>query len=418
MPQSHENAGSTPADPSRLPSLWRSANFQKYMAARLLGSFAGDIVVVTVGWQIYTQTRDPLDLGLVGLSLAAPIFLLFLVAGLAADRLNRRAIIATSNSIHVLVVGFIFYYAFTGGSELWPIFAAIFLHGGAKAFEDPSTMSILPSLVDRKQFPTAIAYVNSFEKVTEIAGPALAGLLIALIGIWVYLIAMVCFAVAAVAAALLKQPQRERIPQAVSFSELVGGFSYVWSNKLVLAVMSMDLVAVVFSGVLGMLPAFALDVLKVGPEGLGVLRMMPAVGAVAVGLLLVHLPLKENVGHTLIASVICIGLSVIAFSLSEIFWLSLLFLALYGAADMVSTNIRHTLVQLVTPEDMRGRVASVHSVTAGSSDELGDFRAGAAAAVIGLGPAVAIGGVITVSLSLAWWWIFPAMRNVNMYGER
>jgi len=418
MPDSHENAGSAPADPSRLPSVWRSANFQKYMAARLLGSFAGDIVVVTVGWQIYTQTRDPLDLGLVGLSLAAPIFLFFLVAGLAADRLNRRAIIATSNSIHVLVVGFILYYALTGGSELWPVFVAIFVHGSAKAFEEPSTMSILPSLVDRKQFPTSIAYVNSFGKVAEIAGPALAGVLIALIGVWVYVIAMVCFAMAAVSAALIKQPRRERVSQAISFSQLVGGFSYVWSNKLVLAVMSMDLVAVVFSGVLGMLPAFALDVLKVGPEGLGILRMMPAVGAVAVGLLLVRLPLKENVGLTLIASVIGMGLSVIAFSFSEIFWLSLLFLALYGAADMVSTNIRHTLVQLVTPEDMRGRVASVHSLTAGTSNELGDFRAGAAAAVIGLGPAVAIGGVITVSLSLAWWWIFPAMRNVNMYGER
>jgi len=295
---------------------------------------------------------------------------------------------------------------------------AIFFHGIAKAFEDPSTMSILPSLVDRMQFSTAIAYVNTFGKVTEIAGPAFAGILIALIGVWVYLIAVVCFAVAAGCAALLKPPRRERIPQAVSFSELVGGLSYVWSNKLVLAVMSMDLVALVFSGVLGMLPAFALDVLKVGPEGLGILRMMPAVGAVAVGLLLVHLPLKENVGRTLIASCVCIGLSVIAFSFSEVFWLSLLFLALYGAADMVSTNIRHTLVQLVTPEDMRGRVASVHSVTAGSSDDLGDFRAGASAAVIGLVPAVAIGGAITVALSLAWWWIFPEMRNVNMYGER
>jgi MFS family permease len=174
----------------------------------------------------------------------------------------------------------------------------------------------------------------------------------------------------------------------------------------------------VFSSVLGMLPAFAIDVLHVGPEGLGVMRMMPAVGAIAVGFLLVRLPLKENAGRALIASVVCIGLSVIAFSLSEIFWLSLVFLALFGAADMVSTNIRNTLVQMVTPEDMRGRVASVHSVTAGSSDEIGDFRAGVAAAAIGLVPAVAIGGVITISLSIAWWWIFPAMRNVNIYGER
>lgn len=388
------------------------------MASRLLGSFATDIIIVTVGWQIYTLTRSPLDLGLVGLSLAAPIFLFSLFAGLAADRLNRRAIIATSNSIHALVAGFILYYALLGSGAPWPIFVAIFLHGSAKAFEDPSTTSILPSLVDRKQFPTAIASVHSFEKVTEIAAPALAGVLIALIGVWVYLIAVVCFAISALTAALLKPPHRERISLAINFQELIGGFSYVWSNKLVLAIMSMDLVAVIFSGVLGMLPAFAIDVLDVGPEGLGILRMMPAVGAIAVGLLLVYLPLRENVGRTLIISIICLGLSVIAFSLSQIFWLSLLFLALYGAADMVSTNIRNTLVQLVTPEDMRGRVASVHSVTSGSSDEIGDFRAGAAAAVIGLVPAVAIGGVITISLSVAWWWFFPSMRNVNMYGER
>lgn len=402
----------------RLPLLWQSANFQKYMAARLLGSFATDIVTVAVGWQIYTLTRDPLDLGLVGLSLAAPIFLFCLVAGLAADRLNRRAIIAISNSIHALVAGFLVYYAMTGGGEPWPIFLAVFFHGTAKAFEDPSTTSILPSLVDRSQFPTSVAYAHSFEKVAEIAAPALAGILIALIGVWVYLIAVICFAVAAVCAALLEAPRHERILQAISFSELVGGFTYVWTNKLVLAVMSMNLVAMVFSSVLGMLPAFAIDVLQVGPEGLGVMRMMPAVGAIAVGFLLVRLPLKENAGRTLIASVMCIGLSVIAFSFSEIFWLSLVFLALFGAADMVSTNIRNTLVQMVTPEDMRGRVASVHSVTAGSSDEIGDFRAGVAAAAIGLVPAVAIGGVITISLSIAWWWIFPAMRNVNIYGER
>lgn len=357
-------------------------------------------------------------MGFVGLSLASPIILLFLVAGLAADRLNRRAVLSVCNLVHVLVAGSLWYYATVGQSGPWPIFLILFIHGSARAFYEPSLMSILPSLVDKEQFPTAIAYVTSLERVTQIAGPATAGVLIALIGEWVYLIALVCFVVAAGCTASIAQPRRERTPRAISLDDLVSGFSYVWSNKLVLAVMSMDLVAILFSGILGMLPAIARDVLHVGPEGLGILRTMPAVGALAVGLVLTQIPLKNNVGRTLIAAVVAIGLSVIAFSFSEIFWVSLLFLGLYGAADMFSTNIRHTLVQLVTPDEMRGRVASVHSVTAGTSDDIGDFRAGATAAAIGLTPAIVVGGLITISLSLAWWWIFPAMRNVNMYGER
>lgn len=418
MPDATDMAGASPVDPSRMPSVWQSPNFRKYIAALLSNSFALQLMTLTVGWQIYELTRNPLDLGLVGLSQAVPIFLLFLVAGLAADRLNRRAVMSVCSLIHALVAGALLSYAVMGPGASWPIFLFLFIHGSARAFYEPSLMSILPSLVEKQQFPTAIAYVTSLEKVTQIAGPITAGILIAFIGEWVYLIALVCFAVAAGCAAFITQPPRARIPRAISAADLVSGFSYVWSNKLVFAIMSMDLVAILFSGILGMLPAIARDVLHVGPEGLGLLRTMPAVGAIAVGLVLTQVPLQNNVGRTLIAACVAIGLSVIAFSFSEIFWLSLLFLAAYGAADMFSTNIRHTLVQLVTPNDMRGRVASVHSVMAGTSDDVGDFRAGATAAAIGLAPAIAVGGLITISLSLAWWWVFPAMRNVNMYGER
>ncbi|NND49468.1 MAG: MFS transporter, partial [Rhizobiales bacterium] len=228
----------------------------------------------------------------------------------------------------------------------------------------------------------------------------------------------VSFAIAAACAALLVSPRRERPKRAVTFTELVSGFSYVWNTKLVLAIMSMDLVAILFSGILGMLPVFARDILHIGPEGLGLLRAMPAVGAVAVGLFLAQLPLRDNVGRTLIISVVVIGLSSTAFAFSEIFWLSLSLLCLFGAADMVSTNIRQTLVQLATPDDMRGRVSSVHSVTTNASNEIGDFRAGLTAAAIGIIPAVALGGLVTVSLSLIWWRIFPDLRNVSMYGKR
>jgi MFS family permease len=418
MPDHTEQARPGPDGEPRLRSLWASVNFIKYMSVRWFNSLAIQLITVTVGWQIYEMTSNPLDLGFVGLSQFAPIFFLFLAAGLAADRLNRRAIIASCNIAHVLVAAFLFVYAQTGATAPWPIFVVLLIHGGARAFYHPSLTSILPNIVPRQQFPSAIAYATSVGKLSQLAGPALAGILIALIGLWVYLVALVSFAIAAVCAALLVSPGRERPRRAIGLAELVSGFVYVWNTRLVLAVMSMDLVAILFSGILGMLPVFARDILAVGPQGLGILRAMPAVGAVTVGLFLAQLPLRENVGRTLVISVVVIGLASTAFALSELFWLSLLLLVVFGAADMVSTNIRQTLVQLATPDGMRGRVASVHGVTTNASNEIGDFRAGVTAAVIGIVPAVAVGGLVTVSLSLLWWRIFPDLRRASMHGTR
>ena len=418
MPEPTEQSGAPPDGGRRLPSLWRSANFLKFIATRWFNALGVQLITVTVGWQIYVMTSDPLDLGLVGLAQFAPIFFLFLAAGLAADRLNRRAILAGCNLIHVVVAGFLLVYALGGATAPWPVFLVLLLHGSARAFYSPSLASILPNLVDRQQFASAVAYSTSVEKLTQLAGPALAGVLIALIGMWVYAIALGSFAIAVGCAALLVSPRRERPRRAIGFGELVSGFSYVWRTRLILAVMSLDLVAILFSGILGMLPVFARDILDIGPEGLGVLRAMPAVGGVVVGFFLTQLPLRENVGLKLIASCVVIGATSSAFALSDVLWLSLTLLVLFGAADMVSTNIRHTLVQMVTPDEMRGRVASVHSVMSNASNEIGDFRAGASAAVIGIVPAVAAGGLVTVALSLLWWRMFPGLHGVNMYGRR
>jgi MFS family permease len=418
MPESTEQSGTPPGGERRLPSLWRSANFLKFIATRWFNALGIQMVTVTVGWQIYVMTSDPLDLGLVGLVQFAPIFFLFLAAGLAADRLNRRAILAVCNLIHVLVACFLLVYALGGATAPWPVFLVLLLHGSARAFYSPSLVSILPNLVDRQQFASAVAYSTSVEKLTQLAGPALAGALIALIGMWVYAIALGSFAIAIGCAALLVSPRRERPRRAISLAELVSGFSYVWRTRLILAVMSLDLVSILFSSILGMLPVFARDILEIGPEGLGVLRAMPAVGAVGVGFFLTQLPLRENVGLKLIASCVVIGATSSAFALSDVLWLSLALLVLFGAADMVSTNIRHTLVQMVTPDEMRGRVASVHSVMSNASNEIGDFRAGASAAIVGIVPAVAAGGLVTVALSLLWWRIFPGLHGVNMYGRR
>lgn len=413
MSQPSDDPGRSTGSETAARWLLHDANFRRYITIRWFTTFGIQILIVSVGWQVYDITSDPLDLGFIGLSQFSPILLFFLPAGLAADRLSRRAILCICNAVHLAVAAFLLIYALSDPSAVWPIFLVLFVNGIARAFFSPSQTSILANIVARERFASGVAYSTSVSKAGHLAAPAIAGVLIALIGMWVYLIALVSFAIALSAAFLLAVRRASEPPRSIGLTMLVGGFVYVWTNKLVLATMSMDLVAVLFSGILGMLPVFARDVLHVGPEGLGVMRAMPAAGAVVIGLLLAQFPLKGHVGRTLVLSVIVVGLASSTFAVSDVFALSLLALLVFGAADMVSTNIRQTLVQLVTPDNMRGRVSSVHSLTSNASNEIGDFRAGAMAALIGTVPAVFIGGMVTVALSVLWWRVFPELRKVD-----
>jgi MFS family permease len=398
-------------------SLTGNRDFLLFILSRLANVMGNQIVTVAVGWHVYLMTGDPLDLGLVGLSQFAPALALFLVAGLAADRFNRRAIIVVCNAIHVAAAGLLLAYTLADRQAVWPIFAILLLHGSARSFYFTASQAIMPNLVSPAVFPKAVAWSSSINKMAQLAGPAAGGVLIAVIGDWVYLAALAMFAVAGVTAALIAVKLVVRPREPFGLAKVLGGFNFVWRKKIVLGAISIDLLAVLFGGVMGLLPVFAQDILHVGAEGLGLMRAMPGLGSLAVGLVLTRIAAPRHMGPLFFVSLAIFGASILVFGLSETYWLSLLALAVYGAADMVSVYIRLTLIQLATPDEMRGRVSAVSAVAINASNELGDFRAGVMAAGIGTVPAVLAGGAATLAVTALWARLFPGMRKINRLDE-
>ncbi len=394
--------------------LWQR-NFIAFIAQRATNTMAVHMQTVAVGWMVYDLTRDPFDLGLVGLAQFAPAFVLFLATGVVADRYNRRNIIAVCSVLQMLTSIAMFCLAMFGESVVWPIFLLLVLIGSARAFYFPTSQALLTNVVPRRLFPNAVGYNSSFNKASQIGGPVLSGILIASIGYWVFLVVVIFFAISVVAATFIRVEGRGETRRAskVNLEMVLGGFAYVWQNKVILGAISMDLFAVLFGGVMGMLPVFASDILHVGADGLGLMRAMPGVGALTMGILLSQIPAPGRMGPLLFGTLGIFGLSILVFSLSTIFWLSLAALAVYGAADMVSIYIRSSLVQLATPDEMRGRVGAVNAVFINASNELGDFRAGGMSYFIGVVPAIAIGGAVTLGVTAAWWWLFPDLRKVD-----
>ena len=359
------------------------------------------------------MTGSVFDLGLVGLFQFLPVLVLFLAAGMAADRLDRRLIVAACNVLHAVAAALICAYLLLEPANVWPVFGLLAVHGSARAFLQPASQAILPNIVPRELFSNAIAISSSVNKFGQLGGPAVGGVLIALIGQWTYLVAALLFGLAAASAALIQTRLAVRGKEPFGLKTILGGFDFIWHKKIVLGAISIDLIAVLFGGVLGMLPVYAIDVLKVGPEALGLMRAMPAVGALAVALLLAQVRVTRHMGAAFFASLAVFGVAILVFSVSALFWLSLAALAVYGAADMVSVYIRQTLVQIETPDELRGRVSSVNSVSINASNELGDFRAGVMAAAIGTVPAVFVGGIVTLAATALWWKMFPDLRKVD-----
>ncbi|MEQ8397011.1 MFS transporter [Thalassobaculum sp.] len=400
-------------DDSPPTPLLRNRDFLLFVAGRSSNTIAVQALTVAVGWHVYQISHDPVDLGLVGLAQFAPALALFLVAGLASDRFDRRSILMACNLVHAIVVGLLLAILWTDAAAVAPILAVLVLHGAARSFYHTASQAILPNLVPRTLFPSAIAYSSSASKAAQLLGPALGGLLIAWTGNGVYWTTLALFATAGVCAAAISARLKVQAREPFSLATVLGGFTYVWANKLVLGAISIDLMAVLFGGVMGLLPVFASDILHVGPDGLGLLRAMPAVGSLVIGLALTQVAAPRHMGPMFFASLAVFGLSIVGFSLSETFWLSLLFLGIYGAADMVSVYIRQTLVQIATPDGMRGRVSAVNSVSINASNELGDFRAGVMAGGIGTVAAVLVGGVVTVGITALWWRLFPGIRRID-----
>jgi MFS family permease len=410
-----------PADASSPQSAWaalRHRGFALLWVSRILASFATHITSVAVGWQIYDLTRNPFDLGLVGLVQFAPALLLVLVSGVAADRFNRRRIVAACQGVEGLCAAALLAFTLGGHIEVGQIFLVLFAFGVARAFLNPAQESLVPNLVPAEALASAIALSTATRQFAVITGPVVGGLLYGVGAAFPYAVAAALFALAMVFALLIPKPPQKIVREPPTWASLVGGFSYVWREKIVLGAISLDLFAVLLGGAVALLPAYARDVLEVGPWGLGLLRSATGVGALAMGLYLAFRPVRDHAGLVMFAGVILFGLFILVFGLSTLVWLSVLALAFAGAADMVSVYIRETLIQLWTPDAVRGRVSAVNMVFVGASNEVGEFRAGSVAALIGLVPAVVIGAIGTVGVAALWMVLFPELRRARHLSGR
>ena len=407
-----------PADPaSTQRSVFRDRSFMLFAVMRLFNSAATQMLNVAVGWQVYELTSNPLDLGFIGLAQFGPVLLLFLAAGIVADRFDRRLIVVVTNLIHAAIAGIFLAYALAGGQVVWPIFLVLTIHGAARAFFQPTGNALLANIVERERFPAAVAASSAVLKAGYMLGPAIGGFVIAFVGMWVYLAVAVCFAIAGLATIPIKVLSAQRTRQQVNLATVLGGFAFVWQKKIMLGAITLDLIAVLFSGIMGLLPVFARDILQVGPEGLGIMRTTPALGSLLVGLLLTYMPPPRHMGPILLVSMLILGASTVAFSLSEVFWFSLIMLAIWGGSDMLSVYIRQTIMQVATPDEMRGRVNAVSTVAINASNEIGDFRAGLMAAWITTVPAVLVGGIVTIAATGLWFRMFPDLRRLDRVSD-
>jgi MFS family permease len=395
---------------------------RRYLAARFLVSVAVQMQTVAVGWQVYEITRNPFDLGLIGLSQFLPFILLVLPAGQVADRYDRRRIVLAGYLLGAVASGMLLAITLAGGTaaSVLPIFGVMAMFGIVRAFNMPTSQALLPNLVPPEVFGNAVALNTSLFQLATIGGPAVAGLLIILGTPVVYasVVALLLLASWLVLGLRGGGASGQRGPrEPITLSHVLAGITFVRGNRPVLGSISLDLFAVLFGGATALLPAFASDVLHVGPAGLGLLRAAPAVGAAVSGALVAWRPIRRGVGRWLFGGVAVFGAATVVFGLSSSFLLSAVALTLLGAADMVSVYIRHLLVQLQTPDPIRGRVSAVNAVFIGASNELGEFESGVTAAWFGLVPAVLIGGSATLLVAVTWTRLFPMLWRLEQFPE-
>jgi MFS family permease len=404
------------AAPSTRRALFLNRDFAYLLAARFLATLAVQMQTVAVGWQVYEVTRDPLDLGLIGLSQFLPFVLLILPAGHVADRHDRRRILAACFAVECVCALLLLAFASRGLQSAVPVFAVMVLFGAARAFAMPTGQALLPNLVPREQFGTAVALNSSTWQIATIAGPALGGVVYLAGSSTVYASVAVLLAVSVALVLPLRSGAPEaRAQESPGWESLLSGLRFVRSRRLVLGAISLDLFAVLFGGATALLPVFAADVLEVGPAGLGWLRTAPGIGAAACGIALGLLPITRQVGRWMFAGVIVYGCATVVFGVSTHFWLSFAVLIVMGAGDMVSVYIRHLLVQLETPDEIRGRVSAVNAVFIGASNELGEFESGVTAAWFGTVPAVIVGGCATLLVAGLWSKRFPELWRLDRF---
>ena len=404
-------------------SIFRHRAYLHYWVMTALGSGARQMQVVVIGALVYllaretrTQAEAAFILGLVGLVQFLPVFFLSLVGGQAADRYSQRGILiicqATRGVISLVLLASVF---MPTTMALPTIFVCAALLGCASAFSPAASSALYPRLVPRDELPKAVSWNSLGSQTSLVVFPAIGGLILAVGAQYVFALASVMYFVAMLAIATAGTPQHEKTPSAAGLAMVIEGLSYVRRNKIVLGAISLDLVVVFFGSVIALLPVFAFDILKVGEIGLGLLQSAFAIGAVGVAYLLASKPLSKDVGRWMFGSVIVFGIGILIFAVSKVFWLSMLALILAGAGDMVSMFIRSSLIQLATPDDMKGRVSSVSFIFISASNQLGDFESGVAARLLGPIGASVFGGCVAIGAAGLWWKLFPDLAKADTF---
>lgn len=399
--------------PSATPHVIHIPSFRHFLSSRALSSVAFQGSAVAIGWLVYDRTRNPFDLGLVGLFQFLPMLVLTFLAGHVADQFDRRQIGLVCQVIEAVTMGFIALGIWQGWLPTWGIFAAVTVLGAAQAFERPSMAALLPGIVPMAQLQSAVATSTSVMQTALIIGPALGGILYGFGDVVPFLASGVLFLVASYNVLKIDKPTTLPARAPMTFESVFAGVVFIRSKPVMLGSISLDLFAVLLGGATAMLPVYARDILHAGPWALGFLRMAPAIGAVVMSLLLARFPLQHRVGVKMLVAVAIFGAATIVFAYSTSIVLSVVMLIILGASDTVSVVVRSSLVQLLTPDHMRGRVNAVNSLFIGTSNQLGEFRAGVFAGFIGPVAAVAVGGIGTLAVVLLWSRLFPALRKVD-----
>ena len=388
--------------------------FAKFWVSRILSSTSFQMLSVAIGWQMYELTQDAFSLGMVGLAQFIPMLLLTLFVGQIADRYDRRRIVYLSLVIEALTAVFLLIGSISGWLGREQILIAAALIGACRAFEGPTANALLPQIVSRNVLPRAVSMSTTAIQTALILGPSIGGLLLGFGASLVYFMAAVALLMSALFTYLVKVKQvRNRKGAAVSLRSFFSGLEYVRSKPIIFGAISLDLFVVLLGGATALMPIFAQDILQTGPWGLGLLRAAPAVGAIIVSAVLAFYPMEKSVGKTLFGAIAVYGLATMVFALSSNLVLSLLALMVIGGSDVISMVIRSSLVQLQTPDELRGRVNAVNSLFTGTSFQLGEFESGVLAGFVGAVPAVLIGGIGSILVAGLWMVMFPSIRKLE-----
>lgn len=401
------------ADTPAPPHVLKLSSFRHFLSSRALSSMGFQGSAVAIGWLVYDTTRNPFDLGLVGLFQFLPMLVLTFVAGQVADQFDRRTIGLVCQLIEAATMVFVAIGVWQDWLPVWGIFIAVAVMGACAAFERPTMAALLPSIVPPSQLTQAVATSTSVMQTALIIGPALGGLLYGFGEIVPFVAAALAFLAASFNVVRISHPGEAPKRTPVTFESVFAGVAFIRSKPVMLGTISLDLFAVLLGGATALLPVYARDILDAGPWALGLLRTSPAIGAVTMSLLLARFPLKSRVGLKMLWAVAIFGAATVVFAFSTNIILSVAMLLILGAADTVSVVVRSSLVQLLTPEHMRGRVNAVNSLFIGTSNQLGEFESGIVAGLIGPVAAVAVGGIGTIAVVLLWTKLFPALPKVD-----